>query len=508
MAGLLNDRYELGEVVGSGGMGAVYRATDTRLGRIVAVKVLRGGPLADDTARGRMRSEANLAAAIQHPGVAQVFDFDDGTGSPASMPFIVMQFVEGHTLAQLLREQGPMPPDQVMSVVVQVAAGLQAAHDVGVVHRDLKPANIMLTPDGRAVLVDFGIARSATSEPLTDTGALLGTADYMSPEQASGRPATPQSDLYALGVVAYHCLTGESPFRRESPVATALAHLQDDLPVSDARVPPEVADLIASLAAKNPADRPPSAAAIALQAAALGAASSIDLPPTFELPALGDQRRPAGATTGRAGIAAMAGSRHRRPMATYAGMGLLAAILGFVGFQQMRSGESPVVPDVVGMSAADASARIKDVGMTARPQVVDVAGTPEGQVVKQSPEGGTVEPGDGAVAISVASGRVAVAADELIGTTYAEASAALETLGFEVKREDVTQASGAGEVVALDKSGRVLDGSTITLSVAVAPTAAPAQSTAPLPSSSGSGNTKSTGSTENGKAKGKAKGKK
>ncbi|MDX6276858.1 MAG: eukaryotic-like serine/threonine-protein kinase, partial [Nocardioidaceae bacterium] len=384
---VLNGRYELGEVVGSGGMGAVYRATDTRLGRTVAVKILRGGPLADDHARARMRTEANMAASVTHPGVAQVYDFDEGMTSPSDFTFIVMQYVEGHTLAQLLREQGPMAPEQVMSVLVQVAEGLQAAHEAGIVHRDLKPANIMLTPAGRTVLVDFGIARSATSEPLTLTGSLVGTADYLSPEQAAGHISTPASDLYSLGVVAYQCLTGTSPFRRESHVATALAHLNDELPALGPNVPSDVAQLITSLTAKNPSERPTSAAAVALQAAAIGAAVKIDLPTTFEMP-LPDNPHvpPLDATTHV--VSAPPQARGGRPRVLYAGIGLLVACLVFFGVREMHSTASPVIPNVVGMTTADATARIRHAGMTASPSTVDIAGKPAGRVFKQTPTSG------------------------------------------------------------------------------------------------------------------------
>ncbi|MET1132683.1 MAG: serine/threonine-protein kinase, partial [Aeromicrobium sp.] len=275
----LTNRYTLDEVVGTGGMGSVYRAIDTRLGRTVAIKVLRDGTDADEVNRARMRSEAHLAASIHHPGVAQVFDFEDDDASGGGSTFIVMQFVEGHSLAQLLKQNGPMSADQVMSVVQQVAEGLQAAHDAGIVHRDLKPANIMLTPAGRTVLVDFGIARTDASDPLTDTGSLVGTTDYVSPEQVQGRSATAQSDLYALGIVAFHCLTGSSPFRRETQIATAMAHLHDDLPELGSEVPEDVAGLIASLTAKDPQERPATAADVAHEAARIGAAASIDLPP-------------------------------------------------------------------------------------------------------------------------------------------------------------------------------------------------------------------------------------
>lgn len=504
MGELLNDRYQLGAVVGSGGMGAVYRAIDTRLGRTVAVKILRDGPSADGVPHARMRSEASLAASISHPGVAQVYDYEEDRSAHGGATFIVMEFIEGHSLAQLLREQGPMPPDQVMSVVVQVAEGLQAAHDAGIIHRDLKPANIMLTPAGRTVLVDFGIARSATSDPLTNTGVMVGTAEYMSPEQSTGRPATSQSDLYALGIVAFHCVTGTSPFRRESPIATALAHLNDDLPPVDRPVPADVLRLISSLTAKNPSERPTSAAAVALEAAKIGAAGSIELPDTFELP-VGEPARHGA----RAASTALDARRHRTPSAVFAGLGALVLAIALFGWQTMKPGEPTVVPRVVGMSLDDAKDLIDDAGMTARIETADVAGTAAGQVVEQSPEAGTEDPDSESVEVTVASGKVRVTAEKIIGLTYAKASAALEQLGFEVKRRDVTQSNDVGKVIALDKSGRLADGSTITLTVAVAPAAAPvpvvtgtSSSSGPSKGSSDSGKTKPKG-----KAKGKSKGK-
>ncbi|MBA4609076.1 protein kinase [Aeromicrobium sp. Marseille-Q0843] len=514
----LNQRYTLGAVVGSGGMGAVHRATDTVLGRTVAVKVLRGDQSGDDVGRARMRSEAHLAASIHHPGVAQVFDYVEDDSTPAGSTFIVMQYVEGHSLSQLLRERGPMPPEQVMSVVEQVADGLQAAHDAGIVHRDLKPANIMLTPAGRTVLVDFGIAQADTSEPLTDTGSLVGTTDYISPEQVRGRSATPQSDVYALGVVAFHCLTGRSPFRRDTHIATAMAQLHDELPPFDHSVPTEVQQLITAMTAKDPADRPASAGDVARRAAAIGAASSIDLPATFEVP------RPARAAVGTsvplatATQKAVVAPRRRRPVGAYAAVGavvLVAALL--LGGRELLFGGAPEVPDVVGLQAAAAADRIEDEGLTSRTEIVDVAGTPKGEVVEQSPSPGT-ESTDGApVTLSVASGKVRISAKSLIGKPFPEAAAVLERRGFVVARDDVTRAGDTGDVVAVDKSGRLPDGSTVTLSVAVAPVAAPAPTgsgsgsgDAGSSSGSGNGNTGNQGngnSGNNGKAKGKNKGK-
>ncbi|MCD9198719.1 protein kinase domain-containing protein [Aeromicrobium wangtongii] len=489
MSEVLNDRYELGDVVGSGGMGAVHRATDLRLGRTVAVKILRGDALADGTARARMRSEASLAASINHPGVARVFDFHEGAPSSGSPTFIVMEMIEGRSLAQLLGEHGPLPTDQVMSVVVQVAEGLQAAHDAGIVHRDLKPANIMLTPAGRTVLVDFGIARSATSDPLTSTGVLVGTADYMSPEQAAGRSATPASDLYALGVVAHHCLTGTSPFRRESQVATAVAHLNEDAPDLGGRVPQEVADLVGSLTARNPADRPTSAAAVALQAAAIGAAGAIELPATFEWTApdvqLTETTPAVTALPGRA-VAPAAGVRTRRPAKAYAGIGIFVVCLALLGVQSMRPDPNKaMVPDVVGMNVDDATARIRDAGLAVGSTSVDAGDVPAGQVVDQSPDSGRPGSRDERVELSVASGRVMLSADDVIGTTYTKAADALAEQGFEVVRQDIAGSAEPGTVLGLDRSGRLAYGSSVTLTVAVAPARTASQGSASSTSTGG-----------------------
>lgn len=318
MDGLLNGRYELGEIVGLGGMGAVYRAIDTRLGRTVAVKVLRGSAVADDAARARLRSEALLASSVHHRGVAQVYDYDASSPTHGGKPFIVMEHVDGKSLAQLLRSGGAMPTDQVMSIVQQVAEALTAAHAAGIVHRDLKPANIMLTPAGRAVLIDFGIASSSTSDLLTETGLLLGTAEYLSPEQAAGRSATPKSDLYSLGVVAHHCVTGTSPFRRENPFATAFAQVRDELPALDDSVPARVRDLVDRLTQKSPSDRPDSAADVAREAAAIGAVAPAPLPSPSSAASGPSPRRPVShrATT------------RRRPLAVFSGLGVFSAAAG------------------------------------------------------------------------------------------------------------------------------------------------------------------------------------
>ena len=281
---LFGGRYELGELLGSGGTGSVRRAHDPVLDRPVAIKLLRSGA-GDDVMRARLRAEAQLAGQLHHPGIAQIYDFGEDTSGDEVAPYIVMQYVRGTSLWQVLRDRRTLPPDEVMDIVAQVAAALQVAHEAGIVHRDLKPGNMLLTPEGRVVLVDFGIARSADTEPLTMTGTIVGTADYISPEQAAGRPATGRSDLYALGLVAYECLTGHKPFRRESEVATALAHLRDEAPPLPDDVPAGVRSLVGQLMRKEPEDRPQDAAEVGRRALVLKEPSGVVLPPPAPLPA-------------------------------------------------------------------------------------------------------------------------------------------------------------------------------------------------------------------------------
>ncbi|MGW5880031.1 serine/threonine-protein kinase [Nocardiopsis terrae] len=262
---VLSDRYRLEEQIGSGGMGTVWRATDTLLNRSVAVKLLHPAQMAEPTARERFRTEGRITAGLSHPGIAQVYDYGEEEGRA----FLIMELVVSEPLSQVLREQGRLSADQTLDFVCQAAKALAAAHARGVVHRDIKPGNLLVAEDGQLKLTDFGIARGDTSVTLTQTGMVMGTAQYISPEQASGRPASAASDLYALGVVAYECLSGQPPFTGDSPVALALAHTRDDPPELPPHVPAEIDNLVFSLLQKNPGDRPSSAGEVAHMAAVI-----------------------------------------------------------------------------------------------------------------------------------------------------------------------------------------------------------------------------------------------
>jgi serine/threonine-protein kinase len=246
-------------------MGEVWQATDLVIGRTVALKILKDEYLGDPGFLERFRAEARHAALVNHEGIANVFDYGEEDGSA----YLVMELVPGEALSTMIEREHTLSVDKVLDIVAQTANALQAAHAVGLVHRDIKPGNLLITPDGRVKITDFGIARIADQVPLTATGQVMGTVQYLSPEQASGHPASPSTDIYSLGIVAYECLAGRRPFTGESQVAIAMAHINEQPPALPGDIPEPVAALVMSCIAKKPADRPATAANLARAAQAL-----------------------------------------------------------------------------------------------------------------------------------------------------------------------------------------------------------------------------------------------
>jgi serine/threonine-protein kinase len=264
----------LDERIATGGMGDVWRGTDVVLGRIIAVKVLKTAMLSDPEFAARFYGEARMMASFRHPGVVEVYDYAGADETDdEQVAYLVMAYVDGEPLSNRVR-QGPLSVTDTMSIVAQAAEALHAAHQVGVVHRDVKPGNLIVKPTGAVILVDFGVARSTTVTSVTQVNAIVGTALYMAPEQVAKGRVTAATDIYALGAVAYHCLSGEPPFDGDNALQVALRHLEDEPETLPPHVPLPVRDLIARAMAKQPADRFRTAAEFA--EAAYAAAGPLD----------------------------------------------------------------------------------------------------------------------------------------------------------------------------------------------------------------------------------------
>jgi serine/threonine protein kinase len=254
-------RYEIIDCIASGGMATVYRGWDYHTDRFVAIKALRLADVAagDPFAVERFRREAQAAARVTHPNIVAIYDFVEDLGGL----FLIMEYVDGLTLKQFIAGRGSLSPPRALAIAEQVCAGLAAAHAHGVVHRDVKPQNILLTADGRARLTDFGIVQLADREALTHSGIVLGTADYLAPEQACGETVTPVADLYALGIVLFEMLTGVLPFTGANPVAVAMRHANEQVPSLRAVAPdlsPAIEQVVRGAVMKDPRKRYQSAA--------------------------------------------------------------------------------------------------------------------------------------------------------------------------------------------------------------------------------------------------------
>ncbi len=261
---LLAGRYRLTDRIAAGGMGEVWRGEDNLLTRSVAVKLLPTGRAGDEAFLARFRAEARYAASLSHPGIARVYDY--GESAEFGGAYLVMELVNGEPLSAILARAGRLSPDATLDIVSQAARALDAAHQAGIVHRDIKPGNLLVAAGGTTKITDFGIATAvaaAQASHLTETGMVMGTAMYVSPEQATGAQVTEASDIYSLGVVAYECLAGHPPFTAREPLAIAFAHKHEPVPALPPDVPQPVSDLVYHMLAKTPPERPASVRAVA-----------------------------------------------------------------------------------------------------------------------------------------------------------------------------------------------------------------------------------------------------
>ncbi|MEU8257434.1 protein kinase [Micromonospora inaquosa] len=344
---VLSGRYRLDERVATGGMGDVWRASDLILGRQVAVKVLLPALVSDPDFIARFRAEARIMAALRHPGIVQVFDCGaDDLPDGGRADYLVMEFVDGEPLSKRIEAAGRLDVAETMSIVAQAAAALNAAHRGGIVHRDVKPSNLLVQEDGTVVLVDFGVARSTDITSITSTNAVPGTALYMAPEQAAGRPVSGATDIYALGAVTYCCLTGSPPFTGDNPLQVAVRHLDDEPPELPHDIPEAVRALVSRALAKDPLERFTSGAAMA--EAARTAVTGGEPPTAMATPVALRNAGPGTRTDVPAGAAVANGSRadRRRGPLVGAAAAILVAVVGLsaaLAAQRNAGGDDPAV---------------------------------------------------------------------------------------------------------------------------------------------------------------------
>lgn len=487
---LLGGRYEVRSLIGRGGMAQVHLGRDTRLSRLVAIKMLRVDLARDAVFQTRFRREAQAAASLNHPNIVAVYDTGEepvrgSDGKTISVPYIVMEYVEGHTVKELLGDATPVPIPEAVEITSGVLNALQYAHASGLVHRDIKPGNVMLTNGGKVKVMDFGIARALADSQatMTQTNAVIGTAQYLSPEQARGEVVDERSDIYSAGCLLFELLTGQAPFNGDSAVSLAYQHVSEQPPVPSsiaADVPPEIDRVTLKALAKNPSDRYSSASDMEVDLVRAAEGLPIQAPPvsayagaatvsqtavtqamgatTRQFNAATEQMNPATApqysgptrtgvtpTTGAIPTGAPQQKKNRGVAAlVWILIALAAAVVAAIIYFALRGSSEPevnmiAVPDVVGMSQAAARIEIEDVGLVfqidADNPVMD-GEVPEGMVAETNPPAEREVEEGSTVLVRLSGGATSVSVPETAGMSLQEAEAKLEEAGFIVERVD------------------------------------------------------------------------
>jgi beta-lactam-binding protein with PASTA domain/predicted Ser/Thr protein kinase len=471
---LLGGRYEVGELLGYGGMAEVHHGRDLRLGRDVAIKMLRTDLARDHTFQLRFRREAQNSATLNHPGIAAVYDTGEekaATGEP--LPYIVMEFVNGQTLKDVLAAEQRLQPRRALEVAADVCAALEFSHRHGIIHRDVKPGNVMITNNGQVKVMDFGIARDLASgaTTMTQTSAVIGTAQYLSPEQARGEAVDARSDVYATGCLLFELLVGHPPFTGDSPVSVAYQHVRED-PKAPSELNPEIGPdidaVVLKALAKNPANRYQSAAE--MRADLLRAASGR---PVLATPVMSDAET-ALLGQGAGGEPARVGDPQRRKASTWVlvtlgVLGVLAVVALITGLILSNQATAQVtIPNLDGMTEEQAVEEIEALELAAVPGDPVAGDCEEDTVVEQSPAAGEQADVGSVVTYHLCSGpEMVVIPAGLIGSNVESAIQRLEDLDLEHEIEEVQSAQPPGTVLDVEpaEGTEVAIGTTVTLEV-------------------------------------------
>ena len=488
---LLGGRYELDGVVGRGGMAEVYRARDIRLDRIVAIKTLRTDLARDQIFQARFRREAQSAASLNHPSIVAVYDTGEDMATGVPVPYIVMEYVDGRTVRDLLQEGHRLLPERSIEIIDGVLRALDYSHQAGIVHRDIKPGNVMVTRNGDVKVMDFGIARamSDAQATMTQTAQVIGTAQYLSPEQARGERVDSRSDLYSTGCLLYELLTGRPPFTGDSPVAIAYQHVREN-PVPPSRVDPDVppwADAIVLKAmAKSPADRYQTAADMRadLQRAASGMPVAAAPPTRFDMypqtQRMGTGAMMAGATSqippvedydyggqgydrGRRG-----GGTSRRWIPWVLGLVLVVGVVAAAAYYLLAgAGKTYAVPLVNNEPVAQAEAQITAAHLRSTVVYRTSSSVTQGLVINSNPQEGNNVAANTVVTLFVSKGTAPVAVPNVVGQQETAAESALQNAGFKPAiKNDPTSSAPLGQVTAQSPSGGTAPpGSTVTITI-------------------------------------------